>query len=970
MITQITTGLRRFNDDNNLCNQQLIRVIKLAKSNFMYRKTARCSLLALILLSVIAGGRFAHAQNKVITRSFDWRYKSIPHIDIYYYDAAGENILPYAELYLKQSYDRVTTILPANPKENLPIFIYNTHNEFEQGNIVDIGEGTGGVTEAFKNRLVISHTGSQRALEYLINHEFTHEIEFDYLFSGFWRSVRLLKFIFYPNWLMEGLAEYCTGDIDAATREMYLRDAATSGKLIPIERLHSFNHVLPHQVTLGYKESNALMIYIADEYGADKLPKLLESYRNNFDADSVLYEVLGTNITTLDKRFREYMEEKYAALSIGLKEPSEYGKVLTKAGAYPQFNEDGIFTADGKSMIFISDAKGSKEIYRMELATGKRKRIYSFTTGSRIEYINSGGSALSVTGDGRYLIFCGEEQQKDYIYKYDLVNGKKRKFDPGTDTAGSPVISLDGGTVYFSGMRGGFRDIYSYNLKTGKLIQLTSGPYDEADPVVSPDGKTLVFASERRNQEGRAEYDLTAFDIATGKAVQLTNLAGDERNPSFSPDGRSIYFTSDQDGINDIYSLSVADKSIERITKVIGGNFHPRVSPDGKQLLFSSFRRGELLIYLMDIGDKKLALRQEEINKNSETSDASFVMQSSTAPAAASKKYRFRPGLDLFYPALFYSSVDGLYAATYWQASDFVGDHQLAALASYASGSEYYDYSLVYGFLKYRTQLYLQLNGLEYYWDTAKKIKKIEDSQVVTALYPLNRFQRVELSLSTIFRKERDADLPGWETRLRENTAGAAFVWDVTQGPYLEITSGWGFRLESEFSDKVWGGNYKYQNYALNTWKYFPLGLEHALGWRTFTAESLDEGAGYFYLGGNNRVRGYPSNTDYIGKKIFVNNLEWRFPIVKDLNYHMWYMFPDFFFKTFYGAIWTDAGLAWNDDEELGRMKLESWKGSYGFSLRFHTFILQQYPLLLNLQLARRMDGPAAVLYLSLGSSF
>ena len=74
---------------------------------------------------------------------------------------------------------------------------------------------------------------------------------------------------------MEGLSEYVSGDLDTTTREMFLRDAVLSGGLLPVEQLHSFNHVAPHQVTLAYKESEAFIRYISEEYGQDKLPKLL-----------------------------------------------------------------------------------------------------------------------------------------------------------------------------------------------------------------------------------------------------------------------------------------------------------------------------------------------------------------------------------------------------------------------------------------------------------------------------------------------------------------------------------------------------------------------------------------------------------------------------------------------------------------------------------------------------------------------
>ncbi|MHB9155186.1 MAG: peptidase MA family metallohydrolase, partial [Endomicrobiales bacterium] len=290
---------------------------------------------------------FALSQNKVTTKDRDWKVSSTRRFDVYHYGAEGERLFPFAARYLEQAYDRAAAALPAAPKERFSFFLYNEHNDFEETNITPVGEGTGGVTEAFKERVLAGHTGSQRFLEYVIAHEVVHEVEYEYLFSGFWRSARLLKFIVYPHWLMEGLAEYVSGDLDRTTREMYVRDAATSGSLLPLEHLNCFTHLLPCQVPLAYKESEALIRYIADEYGAGKLPLLLASYRERYYPDSVLRDVLGTGFFTLDRKFREYLEDTYAQRSRGLEEPAAYGERLTVPGAFPRFHESAVFSPGG-----------------------------------------------------------------------------------------------------------------------------------------------------------------------------------------------------------------------------------------------------------------------------------------------------------------------------------------------------------------------------------------------------------------------------------------------------------------------------------------------------------------------------------------------------------------------------------------------------------------------------------------------
>ncbi|MBN1621937.1 MAG: PD40 domain-containing protein [Endomicrobiales bacterium] len=919
---------------------------------------------------------WAFGKNKLITKDFLWQVKSIDHFDIYYYGKSGKNLLPLVETYLDNAFSRVTSVLPANPSEQIPLFLYNNHNDFEQTNITLIGEGTGGVTEAYKNRFLVAHLGSQRYLEYVLTHEFTHEIQYEYLFSGFWRSIRLVKFMFYPLWLMEGLAEYTRGDFDRTTREMYIRDAATTGNLLPLAQLHSFNHVMPHQVTLAYKESEALIHYLVDEYGRGKLAKLLISYQERFDPDSVLLDVYGTTLSTLDKRFREYLVDKYTISSSGLSEPSEYGEILTKHGSYPRFYESAVFSPDSSKLAYISDERGAREIYVMDLERKKSVRLWDLTKSIKVENIHNEGNGLSFSPDGKYIVFAGERKQRDRIYIYDLENNENDEIDIKTESVASPSFSNNGERIYFSGLKEGFRNIFEYSLKTKKLVQLTTGYMDKMDAVNSYDGRKLVFACERINPKGRIEYDLCIMDVETKKSEFLTSLPGDERYPCFSSDGKYVYFTSDQDGINDIYRISLNSGNIDRLTKVIGGNFQPKVSSDNKKLLFSSFRRGERHLYLQDMEKIKPSVfykRQEEKIDVVSRSKTTITSERNDKSPAMARPYRFKVSTDLFFPVIFYSSLDGLYLATYWQISEFLGNHQLQSMVTFASAAEYLDYSVSYGFLRYRPQFYLTVSGYEHfeYYSSMDDYKKNEDNlQAIQTLYPLNRFQRLEFLMGTINRKEYWDSDPSVVWRSRENIAGISFYHDVVQGPYLESTSGWRLRITGEVSERVLDGDYSYHNAIVETHKFFPLGKEHVLGWRSYIGGSFGQNSGFFRLGGEDRVRGVSRDMKYSGHRVFLNNIEWRFPIVYNINYHLGFMFPDFFFKTFYGALFVDSGVTWNEDIELKNIPIEQWHGSYGLGLRFHTFLLQSYPVLLNFQLARKMEGPSHVFYFTMGTNF
>lgn len=925
-------------------------------------------------LLLFSSSLWGFGKNKLINKDFFWQIKTIPHFDVYYYGVSGKALLPYAELYLESAYKRVTKTLP-NTSENkiFPFFLYNNHNDFEQTNITQIGEGTGGVTEAFKDRLVVGNIGSQRYLEYVIAHEFSHEIEFAYFFEGFWRSIRLLKFIFYPSWLMEGLAEYSAGDLDSTTREMYLRDATVSKKLLPVDELYNFNHVLPHQVTLAYKESEALMHYIAEEYGSDKLHKLLISYVDRFDPSSVLEDVIGTDLPTIDRKFIEFMEDKYALSAAGLSEPWSYGKQLTVYGQYPSFYESAVFSPDEQQIAFISDKSGAKDVYLMDLAEKKPSRLWDLHKSAKIENINPEGNGLSFSPKGDLLVFCGEEKQKDYLYIYEINARKLKKIDTKTETTASPAFSIDGSTIYFSGILNGFRDLFAYKTATGEITQLTKTAEDEIDAVISPDGNYLYYSAEAKNPKGRTEYDICRMDLNTLEVWRITSLDGDERYPFISKDSQKLYFTSDQDGINNIYAQEISSGRIKRLTQVLGGNFQPKVSPDGKKLLFSSFRKGEKHLYLADISK----LEQGEWSRGriypTEIVGATFMTPANTGlinQTPTSRPYRFHASTDLFFPAIYYSSIEGLFLAAYWQASDFLGNHQLQSQVSYASGSEYLDFRLTYAYLRFRPQFYFSFVGQQYYYDFDQTIKRKAYEEDLAVSYPLNRFQRLELILATIDRAEEFKIFPSQNSKTRENTAGLSFFHDTTEGPYMELTKGMQFQLTGQFSDKALGGDYVYQTYLSEAREYFPVGKEHVIVSRIFAGQSSGPDARQFRLGGEDRVRAVSQNQEFYGKGILLSNLEWRFPIVHNINYHMWYFFPDFFFKSFYGALFVDSGVVWNDETQLRNIKLDTFRSSYGVGLRFSTFILEMAPLFLNFQLARQMNDQSTFFYFTAMASF
>ena len=122
-------------------------------------------LIFLTLLS-IAFGQFG--QNIVQYDDFTWNFIQSKHFDIYYADA-GRGHAEFTAEEAEAAYLIISDRLNWRLKERVSIIVYNSHNDFQQTNVIDsyMYEGIGGVTELFKNRMVIPFDASNIEFIYL-----------------------------------------------------------------------------------------------------------------------------------------------------------------------------------------------------------------------------------------------------------------------------------------------------------------------------------------------------------------------------------------------------------------------------------------------------------------------------------------------------------------------------------------------------------------------------------------------------------------------------------------------------------------------------------------------------------------------------------------------------------------------------------------------------------------------------------
>lgn len=211
----------------------------------------------------------------------------------------------------------------------------------------------------------------------------------------------------------------------------------------------------------------------------------------------------------------------------------------------------------------------------MDLATGKRKVIYTASDSFQ---------APNWTKDGRALIY----NRNGRLYRFDLAKQSPAVIDTGfaVNNNNDHVLSFDGKMLAISNHSkddGNASIIYTMpvNGDTPRRVTARGPSYLHG---WSPDGKYLVYTGERDG-----EFDIYKISVAGGAETNLTNTKGLDDGPEFTPDGRYIYFNSTRWGTMQIWRMKPDGSNQEQVTNDEYNNWFPHISPDGRWIVFLSF---------------------------------------------------------------------------------------------------------------------------------------------------------------------------------------------------------------------------------------------------------------------------------------------------------------------------------------------------------------------------------------------
>jgi hypothetical protein len=891
--------------------------------------------LLLCLLTQPAWGQFYYfGRNKVQYTQFEWKVLRTEHFDIYYYTEMAE-LAKRGAYFAEESYRLLEERFNHNVRDRIPLIFYSSHLYFEQTNVTPgfIPEGVGGFFEFLKGRVVIPFEGSIYQFGHVIRHELVHV----FMHSKINRVLldhRQAQDRTPPLWFTEGLAEYWSTGWDTQA-EMVMRDAVLNNYVVPLDNIERI-----YGSFLMYKEGQAILQYISEHYGQEKILLLMENFWKESSFSNVMKATIGKTYKEFDEDWLYYLKKRYYPIMGGSDLPSGVTKNVVSEG----FNGTPIvYKHDGKREVyFIGNHTGYTAIYRVNLDEEKPKPevVIQGERSSEFEAFHFFQNKLDISKEG-LLAFVTKSGETDVLHIYDLKENKLQdtfRFR-SLVVIGSPSWSPDGKRIAFSSVdKAGNNDLYILDLATRSLTRLTNDFYDDRDPAWSPDGKVIAFSSDRGPAGKEGALNLFLYHPDNSEIEYLTIGDSNFMSPQWSKDGKRLAFTSDIDGAQNVWVMEMdrppGERVMKKLTWLSTGAFDPSWGEENDVVLttFENFSfQIKRIVGVGSLIDSSHTVHSFRFDVGKELWEAPELDGSSIV---SNLRYTGDYTLDVAQSEVSTDPVFGTAGGAAIAMSDLLGNDQYYFLIynTAQTSSQFLENfnvaisrislgqrtNYAYGIFHFAGDRYDLTDPDLFYYERAF-------GGYFVLSRPLSAFRRIESGVTI--------------TNSDKNVFGAVPTRKAllvsTSFSYIDDNSLWGptgpldgnrMRLTLAYTTDVQHSNVSYYTVIADYRNYLRLSTRSAFASRVNLWYNEGKEARRFFMGGSWDLRGWPRWT-IRGQKLWLTSQELRFPFVDQLGIR--FPFAGLTFSSIRGALYADAGGAWDT-------KYIDTKGSIGWGIRFN----------------------------------
>ena len=223
------------------------------------------------------------------------------------------------------------------------------------------------------------------------------------------------------------------------------------------------------------------------------------------------------------------------------------------------------WSPDAQSLYYTSFYRGFPDVYKIQLATGRRSKVSSYPG------MNAGAD---ISPNGKLMVLTLSKDGNPELYVRNLSSGKLTRLTRTKNAAeASPSWSPDGSQIVYVSDSTGSPQLYIISRAGGKAKRITFRGNENVSPDWGSDGR-IAYSSRR---SGR--YHICVLDPKNRKEVQVTSDYVDHEQPSWAPDARHIVYARTEGYRSAVYVLDTLGDAQVRLTQFKGDWYSPAWVP-------------------------------------------------------------------------------------------------------------------------------------------------------------------------------------------------------------------------------------------------------------------------------------------------------------------------------------------------------------------------------------------------------